>query len=240
MRLKTGLQSWGVFLHLWATDRATFDLIRKIRAQRLTYLDVKALKDIQDAVKAVVKHNVNGSIIEAGCALGGSALMLGKTKEPTRELALYDVFGMIPPPSERDGADVYQRYQLISSGQSTGIGGDVYYGYQPDLLKRVIQTFHEYGLPPEQHHIRFVQGLYQDTLQVHGPVALAHLDCDWYDSVMVCLQRIEPHLAVGGKMIIDDYHSWSGCRRAVDDYFAGRARDYAWTMHSRLHLTRLR
>ena len=37
---------------------------------------------------------------------------------------------------------------------------------------------------------------------------------------MTCLERIAPRLATGGLLIIDDYDAWSGCRRAVDEYFA--------------------
>ena len=34
---------------------------------------------------------------------------------------IYDVFGMIPAPSEEDGEDVYKRYEVIVSGKSKGI-----------------------------------------------------------------------------------------------------------------------
>ena len=52
-------------------------------------------------------------------------------------MKVYDVFGMIPPPGERDGADVHQRYATIAAGASKGIGGETYYGYRDDLLAEV-------------------------------------------------------------------------------------------------------
>jgi asparagine synthase (glutamine-hydrolysing) len=55
-------------------------------------------------------------------------------------------------------------------------------------------------------------------LHVSEPVALAHIDGDWYRSVMTCLRRIEPNLVPGGTLVIDDYRAWSGCKRAVDEY----------------------
>jgi hypothetical protein len=59
-------------------------------------------------------------------------------------------------------------------------------------------------------------------MQIDQPVALAHIDGDWYESVMTCLQRIEPHLSEEGILVIDDYDAWSGCRTAVDEYFADK------------------
>jgi asparagine synthase (glutamine-hydrolysing) len=55
-----------------------------------------------------------------------------------------------------------------------------------------------------------------------GPIALAHLDGDWYESTMTCLTHIWPALSVGGVMQLDDYGEWQGCRKAVDEFFAER------------------
>ena len=60
----------------------------------------------------------------------------------------------------------------------------------------------------------------QDTLAVDGPVALAHVDVDWYEPVMTCLERIAPRLVVGGHLVLDDYHDWGGCRKATDAFLA--------------------
>jgi len=83
------------------------------------------------------------------------------------------------------------------------------------------------------------QGLFQDKMQIDEPVAFAHLDCDWYDSVWTCLQRIEPNLIPGGQLVIDDYEHWSGCRRAVDDYFNNRHEGYLFKQLSRLHIIKI-
>lgn len=70
------------------------------------------------------------------------------------------------------------------------------------------------------------------------PIAVAHLDCDWYESLMTCLREIEPQLVVGGRFVIDDYYNWSGCTRAVDEFFAKRE-NYRWEHRSRSHLVKL-
>ena len=175
--------------------------------------------------------------MEAGTALGGSAITLASAKRKERALMVFDAFGLIPPPSDKDGADVHDRYRTIVSGASKGIGDDRYYGYREDLLGEVTGSFRSFGLEPSEHNIAFVKGFYQDTLRLEQPVALAHLDCDWYESLRTCLERIEPHLAPGGRQI-DDYYNWSGCTTAVDEFFATRRDRYGFEHRSRLHIVK--
>lgn len=211
-------------------------VVGAVRKERLTYLPVGALNDLFEAAVAADRDGRPGIFLEAGCALGGSAIVLARAKTPDRPLRVHDVFGMIPPPTEEDGEDVHARYQKIKSGQASGLGGDTYYGYETDLIDRVRQTFERFGLPPEEHAISLVPGLFQDTIVGDEPVALAHIDGDWYESVRTCLDRIGPRLPPGGVMVIDDYFKWSGCRRAVDEFLAGHPDDYRTVRRTRLHV----
>ena len=86
--------------------------------------------------------------------------------------------------------------------------------------------------------MHLVRGLFGDTLHVTEPVALAHLDGDWFDSVMTCLQRIEPRVVPGGVLVIDDYEQWSGCREAVDEYFRDKRERYRFVRRARLQVIR--
>jgi asparagine synthase (glutamine-hydrolysing) len=246
-RLKTAAKGIRRRVGRWRLQRLALQqpeigrCIEAVLAQRLTYLTAEALWDLALGVREVEANAVEGLILEAGCALGGSAIVLARSKNPERELRVFDVFGQIPRPSDKDGKDVWERYELIETGKSTGIKGDAYYGYQEDLLGHVRQTFAEFGLPVESHRVRLIQGLYSETLRLDGPVALAHIDCDWYQSVLDCLREIEPRLAISGRLVIDDYEAWSGCRRAVDEYFAGAARgSYRFVRKSRLHIVKVR
>lgn len=215
-----------------------FQVIERIHSEKLTYLNLSALADLWAAVRHIEEEGVPGIFIETGCALGGSALVIGTAKKPTRRLFVYDVFGMIPPPSPAEAPEVHERYRIIKSGESSGLGGKSYYGYEDDLVGKVTGSFVRFGLPLFPNAISLVKGLYEETLCISDPVAFAHIDCDWYDSVLTCLQRIEPRLSNGGILVIDDYFVWSGCRRAVDEYFASRMPDYEFQTKSRLHIVR--
>jgi len=213
-------------------------IIQAVLAEGLTYLEEAALADLEAQVRRVEDLSVPGILIEAGCALGGSAIVLAAAKSPLRHLNVYDVFGVIPPPSVRDGQDVLDRYQVIISGKSEGIAGQKYYGYEENLFDKVTRSFARHGLPIDAYNVHLIKGLFQDTLQINEPVALAHVDGDWYESVTVCLQRIAPHLSPGGVLVIDDYGAWSGCRQAVDEYFRDKSGDFEFVQQSRLHIVR--
>ncbi|NQT55510.1 MAG: class I SAM-dependent methyltransferase [Desulfobacteraceae bacterium] len=214
-------------------------VIERVHNDHLTYIDKIALVDLAKIVIENEEKSINGAIVETGCALGGSALLIAKAKKRNRPLAIYDVFGMIPPPSKKDGQDIHERYKKILVGKSQGIDGDIYYGYENDLLNKVKRSFHAYDLEPKRNSIIFIRGLYQDTVNIDHQISLAHIDCDWYESTMVCLERIAPHIVPGGTIVIDDYYHWSGCRTAVGEYFKGK-KQYELRHRSRLHVIKKR
>jgi len=213
-RLLTSARRWWYTI----TDKERAAVLR-VKKEHLTYLGTADLLNLYETVKAVERDRVDGLFIEAGCALGGSAIVIGRAKRPDREFRVYDAFGMIPPPSDKDDADVHARYDEIKSGRSKGLGNNTYYGYTENLQQVVSANLAGHGVPAEPNRIKLIKGYFEDTLYITEPVAFAHIDCDWYTSVMSCLVQIEPNLAHNGRIVFDDYYDWSGCRNAVDEYF---------------------
>jgi Macrocin-O-methyltransferase (TylF) len=196
--------------------------IAQARKEHLTYLKPEHLRTLAAAVADIERRRLEGLIIEAGTARGGSAIVMAAAKAPERPMKVYDVFGMIPPPSEHDGDDVHERYSKIAAGEAKGVGGDTYYGYRDDLYEEVKASFSRLDVPVEEHNVELVRGLFEDTIDLDEPVVFAHLDGDWYESTMTCLSRIAPLIVPGGRIVLDDYYTWSGCHAAVDEYFSGR------------------
>ena len=228
-----------VFMKLSQLFSKPPQIVRDVLKDSLTFLEREALNDLFQTVRNCEEKKLAGVLIEAGCAAGGSAIVITAAKDPARSFFVYDVFGMIPEPSKKDGADVIQRYEVIKKGEAKGIGDRDYYGYVPDLLAEVEKSFSKHGYPTSKNNVKLVKGLFSDTITGSEPVALAHLDGDWYDSVMVCLERIAPRLVIGGTLVIDDYDAWSGCRKAVDDYFADKGSKFKFVKKSRLHIVRV-
>lgn len=189
----------------------------QVRAEHLSYASDRQMHQLLGVVRATAPSGA--LIIEAGCARGGSAILLCATKAQNRPMRVYDVFDMIPPPSEHDGADMKARYQEIAAGKAVGLDGGRYYLYERDMLALVRENFQRLGYPIEQHNVQLIKGMVQDTLTVDEPVALAHIDVDWFEPVTACLERIVPRLIVGGAVALHAYSDWSGCRKAADAYF---------------------
>lgn len=220
-------------------DDRVMQVIHGVREEHLSYLGVADLTVLARATAFADRAGHEGLIIEAGTARGGSAIAMAAAKDPARPMKVYDVFGMIPEPGEEDGEDIHKRYEKIKSGESRGVGGETYYGYRDDLYTEVTESFARHGVEVGAHNVELVQGLFQDTIDLGDqPVAFAHLDGDWYDSTMVCLERIAPLLVPGGRIVLDDYFHWSGCRKAVDEYFTGRD-GYRLERRSKIHVVRL-
>lgn len=214
-------------------------LIAQVRAKSLTYCGRPKLENLRDAAIKLRCEKVPGVFIEAGVALGGSAIVLAKVKEQDRNLELYDVFSMIPPPGPKDGEDAHKRYAEIKAGGSVGLGDNLYYGYIERLIDRVRANLEVFGIDLQRDHVSLIEGLFEDTLHPQGAVALAHIDCDWYEPVRICIDRIVPKLSPGGIMVFDDYSSYSGCKRAVDELLAERS-DFEEVFHNRSFGIRLK
>jgi asparagine synthase (glutamine-hydrolysing) len=196
-----------------------------VTRDKLTYLTPAKLVRLESAIRRT--RHLNGDIVEFGVALGGSAIILAKTSR--KRFVGLDVFAMIPPPiSDKDDQHSRERFDVIKSGQSQGIGGDDYYGYRTDLYSDVVEAFHRHGLAVDGERIVLAKGLFEETwprLSV-GAIALAHIDCDWYDPVRFCLDSIADRMSANGIVVIDDYYDYGGCKTAVDEFLASRS-DFA-------------
>lgn len=198
------------------------NLSKQVRQKRLSYLGQGKFDSIYRYIEEIHSENVPGDFTEFGVALGGSGICLARALRPDQRYFGFDVFGMIPPPSDADGVKVQNRYKTISAGESKGIAGDPYYGYMDDLLEKVRGNFAEFGCPVDGERINLVKGLFETTLPERDDltISLAHIDCDWYDPVKLCLEYAWNHLSPGGFIILDDYNSWPGCKLAADEFLA--------------------
>lgn len=195
---------------------------RRVKRRKLTYLAYPRIHTLERCIRRVERTNVPGSFLETGVALGGSAIIIASLMSPSRIFRGYDLFEMIPPPSDIDGAEAMARFDVIKSGASRGIGGNDYYGYVDNLYDRVVQSFEKFGLAVDGQRISLHRGRFDDTLVIPPGerIALAHIDCDWYESVCLCLTRIYAALSESGYVIVDDYHDYAGCAKAVHEFLA--------------------
>ena len=188
----------------WAT---MLYLVRRVKPE-YTMVKPQRLRVLYELSQEIDRNNVPGDIVECGVYNGGTAAMMaypGRAHKKSRDLWLFDSFEGLPPPTENDGAYEQKNY---------------YEGWCKGEIKKVEEIFRRLALPMERVHI--VKGWFQDTFPMARiePIALLHIDADWYESVKLCLEKFYPHVAAGGYVELDDYGTWEGCRKAVDEYFA--------------------
>jgi O-methyltransferase len=199
-------------------------VLRKVRTLHLTYLGDEKLASLAECLSTVKQREVEGHFLEFGVALGGSGICIASELDGNRSYLGFDVFGMIPPPTDKDGSIPKERYEIIKSGRSEGIGGKQYYGYVEGLKDVAIRNFASCNLPVDDKRIRFVEGLYHDTIPTlpEMKIAFCHIDCDWYEPVLLCLTYVAPRLSDGGIIVLDDYNDWPGCKKATDEFWGSR------------------
>jgi len=172
------------------------------RVRGYTHCGPARLRSLQTLVERT--KNVSGVVVECGVASGGSAAVMSLALQRCgpKPLYLFDTFAGLPAPSAGDPD--YDRAVLFV-GECRGTQAEV-----TDLFSRL-------DLPAPI----CVPGLFGDTVARTdtGAIALLHLDGDWYESTVTCLQALWPRVTVGGCVQIDDYGYWKGCRRAVEEFF---------------------
>ncbi len=70
--------------------------------------------------------------------------------------------------------------------------------------------------------MEFLKGWFADTLPNAKikQLAILRLDGDMYSSTMDSLKNLYDKVSVGGYVIVDDYHDWPSCRKAVTDFLS--------------------
>jgi O-methyltransferase len=152
---------------------------------------------------------LNGCIVECGVWRGGMSAGMGALF-PDKKVYLFDSFEGLPQAKEIDG-EAAMAWQ--SNTESDG-----YYDNckaEMDIAKQAMEL--------SGADFKLIKGWFNETLpvtNVEEPIAVLRLDGDWYDSTMDCLKQLYPKVIKGGIVILDDYHTWDGCSRALHDYLS--------------------
>lgn len=174
-----------------------------------TMIGYKRLSNVQDCIIDVITNNVEGDLIETGVWRGGTVIFMRAVLQAMnvtdRVVWAADSFEGLPAPDA-------QKYEADKD--------DIFYTFDElkVSLEIVKENFRKYDLLDEQ--VRFLKGWFKDTLP-SAPIkklAVLRLDGDMYESTMDALVNLYPKLSVGGYLIIDDWGSVEGCRKAVNDF----------------------
>ena len=198
-----------------------------------TMVPIRRLITLYQQVRYCEEAAIPGSFVECGVWKGGSVglmalanLQHGRQRRP---LHLFDAFQDICEPDAKvDGSRALDDVRRFAPGGGTGgtlqpltgfydqFGGPGTLDGNRELLERRI------GYDPAMIHYHV--GWFQDTVPrdaaACGEIALLRLDGDWHASTKICLEHLYERVVPRGVVIIDDYGTYEGCRKAVDDYLS--------------------
>ncbi len=196
------------FLKMWNYDNTgTFTLCSE-----------EKVREVIHAILYVLKNDLEGAFVECGVAAGGIASLMASvllSKKSFKHIYLYDTFeGMTEPDLELDEVhETIEKRPVLAQGFSPG-------GLRYDI-NMTINGLRALNFPSEYVHI--VKGDVRETLLLEknlpDKISILRLDTDLYDSTLVELEVLFPRLVKGGILILDDYMSFPGHRKAVDEYF---------------------
>lgn len=213
-----------------------------------TMLAWPRLLHLYTAADRLARGNGNGGdgghIVECGTAGGGSAVLMAvvlaereATAISSRQLQLRRVFALdtftgMPAPGREDALlTTPSCEQRDASATSWGTGTCRSPAEHVRSLARAFAV---------EDRLVILPGLFETTvptqLLTHADVqrdgvALLHVDADWYASTRTVLELVVPAMRRGDGaphrspppprvVQVDDYHHWTGCRKAVDEYLA--------------------
>jgi len=159
-------------------------------------------------------NQVPGAIVECGVLKGASFSRFSMFREIfsnsfSKKLIGFDTFGKFPETSFND--DKKPREQQITSAGLESISKEQLF----DVLKNK-------GI---EKNIELIEGDITKTVPDYiknNPelkISLLNLDTDIYEPAVTILENLYPRITKGGILILDDYETFPGEAKAVDDYF---------------------
>jgi hypothetical protein len=171
-----------------------------------------------NAVRYVLKNNLEGDFTECGVWRGGSSMIMAELlaqNQSNKKLYMYDTYDGMSEPT-KDDVDILGKTAEELLKQREKNASDFIWAYA--TIEDVKNNLAKTKLNPEQ--LIYVKGKVEDTIPENAPekICILRLDTDWYESTYHELKHLYPRLVSGGVLIIDDYGHWQGAKKAVDKY----------------------
>ena len=210
------------------------EFVRDVEAVALaTQLGPAGLWNLEQVARRLAVRGDAGAVVECGTWKGGALAFFARSflrqgGDPQRcPLYGFDSFQGMPRMTAADGAGtsrwLYGREidalepDLLGGGL---VGTGVNLASEAECRALLAAT----GYPMDKVHI--VAGWFQDTLPAWreriGRIAVLRIDGDFYESTRVCLETLYDAVIPAGIVIIDDYGTFEGCRRATGEFLAKR------------------
>jgi hypothetical protein len=197
-----------------------------------TMLPAPRLMNAYDCMREVECEGLRGDVAECGVWAGGAIGLMALASRrygSRRRFHLFDSFEGLPQPSEHD-VEVLNGFRKHHPDMPLDMGGSELVAIDACAapLEACTELFYDV-LEFDPAQVVIHKGWFQDTIPAAdiGELAILRLDGDWYESTKVSFEGLYDNVVPGGYVIFDDYGTFTGCRKAVDEVIAARGLDVA-------------
>lgn len=174
------------------------------------YTMIKKMFYIDNLRLAEKLSYLDGDVVECGVWRGGMIAGIAEILKNDRRYYLFDSFEGLPKAKEIDGqAALNWQANKNSKGYYNNCKAEIEYAEKAMQIAGVT----EYDC---------IKGWFNETLPINenriDKITIMHIDCDWYDSVLICMEYLFPKVVSGGIILIDDYYVWEGTSKAIHCY----------------------
>ena len=178
------------------------------RCAAFSMVHIPGFFNVYQTVRYIERQRLPGDFVECGCYLGGIGAfvaLLCRRIGLERRIVLFDTY---------EGFPVGQEDALV--GHKGTILGHSY----GNILAHVKDNIEH--VAPANGMVSYVEGDVAQTIPTSDVTAISmlRLDTDFYVSTKVELDHFYPKLVPRGVLIIDDYGTYQGSRRATEEFVA--------------------
>lgn len=197
-----------------------------------TMLNDQKLSFLVSGIHYLIENKVEGDIVECGVWMGGSDVLLSNILleyKDERTFHLFDSFDDPHEPLPVDGAWLLNKLGkgVKATGKLQPIKG--FYKRQTKIGPGDAKHVHNLlanvvGYPKDK--VKIYKGWFQNTIVPNSKnidkIGLLILDCDFYESIKICIENLYSKIVTNGFIVIDDYSPLPGCKKAIDDYLVDK------------------
>ena len=191
-------------------------------SKKFTSKKIEFFLTLENVLNYICSSRIEGDIVECGVFKGANCRFicnyLVEKNNKIKSIYLYDTFEGMPEASADDtNINTKKNYNYYLKNLKKDSSLNNFYRYEDifNVKNNVISTNYD------ESKIHFIKGLVENTIPQNIPkkICLVILDTDYYSSTIHELNHLYPLVKKGGVIIIDDYGTWSGVKKAVDEYF---------------------
>lgn len=160
--------------------------------------------------------NLPGAVVECGLFKGNSFFRLAHFRDLlesrySRKLIGFDIFGVFPDTNFEDDKKYLQNFKNTTGEDSIEL----------EHIEKIMKH-------KKLENYEFVKGDINKTIpeycqnNEHLKIALLHIDTDVYEPVVTILENMYDRVVKGGIIMFDDYGTFPGETKAVDDFFSDK------------------